>query len=75
MKYENGDFVKIKTEDEEFIGTIIPRPEILDKNIIVLKLENGYNIGIDKQTIKSVEIQKKYEPIKTEKKKIIFKGL
>ena len=32
----------------------MPRPELLDKDTIILKLDNGYNIGISKNEIKSI---------------------
>ena len=38
-----GKQVKIKTKDKEFQGMII---ESYDPNIILLKLNSGYNIGI-----------------------------
>ncbi|MEM0087113.1 MAG: Glu-tRNA(Gln) amidotransferase subunit GatD [Candidatus Micrarchaeaceae archaeon] len=41
-----GDAVKIHSGDSIFEGTVMPRPEIGDENIIVLKLKNGYNVGI-----------------------------
>jgi len=60
-QYDYGDKIKVLTDSKEHIGTSLPRPEILDENILVLKLENGYNIGIDKKNIKSVELIEKYK--------------
>ncbi|MEA3514560.1 MAG: Glu-tRNA(Gln) amidotransferase subunit GatD [Nanoarchaeota archaeon] len=71
-KPENGDYVKVITQDEEFDGILMPRPEIFDKNIIILKLDSGYNIGIDKAKIKKIELVKKYEPKKAKKHEIKF---
>lgn len=59
---KEGDNVKIITEDEEFEGILMPRPEILEKGITVIKLGTGYNIGIDEKRIKKIEILAKYEP-------------
>ncbi len=41
-----GDFIKIKKGDTTFEGILMPRPDLGDRSIIVLKLDNGYNIGI-----------------------------
>jgi len=71
-----GDLVKIKTEKEEFEGILMPRPEILDKNITVLKLDSGYNIGIENKKIKDIKVLTPYKK-KQVKKQIITpkKGL
>ncbi len=63
----HGDKVKIITKDEEFEGILMPRPEILDKDVSVVKLDNGYNIGIDNKKIKKVELIEKYSPKKSSK--------
>ena len=44
--YEIGDYVEILTQDEKFIGNILPST---NKEIYVLKLDSGYNIGIKKK--------------------------
>ncbi len=62
-----GDSVRIITETEEFSGILMPRPEILDRNVTVLKLENGYNIGIDNSKIKKIEVTERYEAKKPAK--------
>jgi hypothetical protein len=65
-----GDSVKVHLHDEIVIGTLLPRSKLLDeragKEILVLKLENGYNIGIDTKKIKKIELVKAYKP-KTKK--------
>jgi len=70
MLPKSGDRVKVLTEKEEFIGILMPRPEILDKDITVVKLDNGYNIGIDNKKIKSIELVEKYAPKKPAKKEL-----
>jgi glutamyl-tRNA(Gln) amidotransferase subunit D len=62
-----GDKVKIITEEQEIEGILMPRPEILDKNITVVKLDNGYNIGIENKKIKEIELTEKYSPKKQSK--------
>lgn len=45
----------IKTTRGEFRGTVLPRAENDDEQHIVLKVETGYNIGIDTNTINDME--------------------
>jgi len=73
MNYNPGDKVKIITESEEFEGILMPRPEILDKDITVVKLDSGYNIGIDNKKVKKIELLKKYTVKKSVKKEIKVK--
>ncbi|RMF55812.1 Glu-tRNA(Gln) amidotransferase GatDE subunit D [Candidatus Woesearchaeota archaeon] len=70
MKPKPGDLVKVISKDEEFEGVLLERPEILDKNITVLKLDSGYNIGIDNKKIKKIEVKKAYAPKKESKEKL-----
>jgi glutamyl-tRNA(Gln) amidotransferase subunit D len=65
-----GDRVRVITKEEEFEGILMPRPEMLGKDITVLKLDNGYNIGIDNDKITSVRVVKAYAPQKIAKKKL-----
>lgn len=56
---ENGielfDRVRIETRDGMVLeGVFMPRPEVGDPNVIVLKLSNGYNVGVDSRKIKSI---------------------
>lgn len=64
-KIEIGDRIEIKTPEGKFIGMLMPRPSFGKKDAFVLKLENGYNIGISSKeaVIKLVE---KFKPKKTE---------
>jgi glutamyl-tRNA(Gln) amidotransferase subunit D len=43
---EIGDIVRIPKEDEVYEGILIPRSEYGDETHVVIKLKNGYNIGI-----------------------------
>jgi glutamyl-tRNA(Gln) amidotransferase subunit D len=45
----------IETTRGKFRGTVLPRSENDDDQHIVLKIATGYNIGIDIQTVKSME--------------------
>ncbi|MFP4400760.1 MAG: Glu-tRNA(Gln) amidotransferase subunit GatD [Candidatus Woesearchaeota archaeon] len=66
-----GDKVRIKTKSETFLGTLMPRPPILEGDYVVLKLENGYNIGIEKSKILEIKTEQKYSaPKKPKQEKI-----
>ena len=67
-----GDKVKVITEKEEFTGILMPRPTLLEKGFTIIKLDNGYNIGIDNKKIKKIELIKKYSPKKIQSPKIKF---
>ncbi|MBT3577652.1 Glu-tRNA(Gln) amidotransferase subunit GatD [archaeon] len=62
-----GDKVKVKTKDKEFIGTFMPDSI---NNRLVLKLESGYNLGIDKKKIKSIKVLEKAKVKKNSSKKV-----
>lgn len=70
MKAKTGDFVKVLTEDAEYEGILMPRPEILEKGITIIKLDNGYNIGIENNKIKNIEKVKDYTPKEQKQKSI-----
>lgn len=46
---------EFETTRGKFVGTVLPRAENDDDQHIVLKIQTGYNIGIDIQTIKSAK--------------------
>ena len=41
-----GDVIRVTKEGEAYEGILIPRSEYGDENHVVVKLKNGYNIGI-----------------------------
>ncbi len=56
-----GDRIKIITDDVVFEGILIPKNEFSDEDIILLKLDNGYNVGISIKKIKNIKIISKGE--------------
>ena len=52
---KSGDYVEIKTSSDSFKGVLMP-DSVSGK--LVLKLDSGYNLGIDKKKIKSKKILK-----------------
>src|SRR5229473_468391 len=52
-----GSIIRITTKlGEVFEGTLFPRSEYTDPNHIVLKLKNGYNIGIHYDRTEKIEV-------------------
>jgi len=45
-KIEIGDTIEVRKGKRVFSGILMPRIELGDTNCLVLKLDNGYNIGI-----------------------------
>lgn len=72
MNPKAGDRVKVITEEEEIEGILMPRPELLEEGITVVKLDSGYNIGIKDKKIKNIEVIEKYEPKETKKPELPF---
>lgn len=57
QEYSQGDKVKILA-DKEYSGIIF---ESYNPKIVLLKLDSGYNVGIEKSKIKSIKILEKYK--------------
>jgi glutamyl-tRNA(Gln) amidotransferase subunit D len=49
-----GDTINVQTNDGQFIGILMPRYELADKNHVVIKLKSGYNIGIKTANIQLI---------------------
>ncbi|MEM3395884.1 MAG: Glu-tRNA(Gln) amidotransferase subunit GatD [Thermoplasmata archaeon] len=56
---ETGDTIAVQTTTGIFQGILMPHHEFSDEGAIVVKLKNGYNIGIAIEKIKSVELVQK----------------
>ena len=51
-----GDRIRINTDDISYTGLIMPRYDHSDDAHIILKLANGYNVGISLQNIQDIVI-------------------
>jgi glutamyl-tRNA(Gln) amidotransferase subunit D len=60
-RVEVGDVVEIETASQKIVGTVVPRYVYDDEYHVVIKLGNGYNIGIDVNKIMSIRVVKKGE--------------
>lgn len=58
QKFNPGDRVKIILPNEEYNGILLESPES-DKGIILLKLDSGYNIGLNKKDILEIRFVRK----------------
>ena len=74
MQAKTGDSVVVETKDKKLNGILMPVPDS-EKDTIILKLESGYNIGIDKKNVRAIKLVKspvekkqKSAEIKTNKK-------
>lgn len=72
---EVGDRIKVKKGDRIFEGLLMPRSELGDENHIVIKLDSGYNVGINVNRIKIKRIERATPPKKTKERAVKFKDL
>ena len=73
-KVDFGDKVKIITKNAVEEGILIPSP---DESVILIKLDSGYNVGLNKKEVKEIKlVSKKAERALNKSAKIISqKGL
>lgn len=62
-----GDRIRVTTKGSEYEGVLMPHHDFSDEDIINIKLDNGYNIGLALDEKSKIELVKKH---KKEKKKI-----
>lgn len=67
-----GDVIKVLTKEETYEGILMPSVDMTGKDTVILKLKNGYNIGIDKKQIKDMKLISKYKPVKHKETTIVF---
>ena len=61
MEIEPGDLVEVRTQTGVFRGILVPKGEFTGEDVVVLKLENGYNIGVIAKEIKLIKKGEKKE--------------
>ncbi|MBS3789822.1 MAG: Glu-tRNA(Gln) amidotransferase subunit GatD [Candidatus Thermoplasmatota archaeon] len=68
---EDGDRIRIEKGDKSYEGILMPHHRFSREDIITLKLDNGYNIGIEAEDdIKVKLLEKKKEKPGRSKKKV-----
>ncbi len=50
-----GNTIRVHTKDADFEGVLMPRPELGNDDILILKLSNGCNIGIQFGKLNGIE--------------------
>ncbi len=66
-----GDRVEITTKDKTYTGSLLKRPDLLEGDFTVLKLDSGYNIGIEKSRITGMKLLERRD---VEKKQHVLQG-
>lgn len=51
-----GDEIRLVTSKGTFEGVLIPKPEFGDRDVVILKLKSGYNIGIKADDRTKIEL-------------------
>jgi len=67
-----GDYIQIISSDDTKEGMLMPHHEFSDENIVIIKLENGYNIGIEITKDTKIRLVKKSKKMIAKAKKIPF---
>ncbi|PIN73912.1 Glu-tRNA(Gln) amidotransferase GatDE subunit D [Candidatus Woesearchaeota archaeon CG10_big_fil_rev_8_21_14_0_10_45_16] len=62
-----GDSVIVKTKKQEERGLLIPSPS---KSVVLVKLDNGYNVGFPKKEVTSLTVVKKGTAVKPKSAKV-----
>jgi glutamyl-tRNA(Gln) amidotransferase subunit D len=70
MDAKPGDKVKVVTEKGTYEGILMPSLELTGKDTLILKLANGYNIGLDKKEIDKISVLEKHKPLKLKEENI-----
>ena len=58
--FKEGDLIEIRTSSEKLQGVLMQSPS----QNLVIKLNNGYNLSINKNDIENIKLLKKYKPQK-----------
>ena len=67
-----GDYIQIISSDDTKEGMLMPHHEFSNENIVIIKLENGYNVGIEITKDTKIRLVKKSKKMVAKAKKIPF---
>lgn len=67
-----GDLIRIRRKGEEFTGVLMPAHDFSGDDIVVIKLENGYNIGIEVDEDTEIEVIERGRQKERVKKTVSF---
>lgn len=69
---ETGDLIRIKTNDNIYEGVLMPHHSFSDEDIVTIKLNSGYNIGLALDEKSEIKLIKKNKKIGKKFKEIPF---
>jgi len=69
---KTGDRIRVKTNNSVYEGILMPHHDFSDEDIINIKLDNGYNIGLALDKNSEIELVKKHKKEKKKVKEIPF---
>jgi len=70
---EVGDRIRVLRDGEEIYGVLMPRYSIYEgENLLVIKLDNGYNIGIEVDENTKIDLVSKSERIVVKEERVLF---
>ncbi len=55
-KFSVGDLVRIYKEGIILEGIVMPKTEFSSEDVVIIKLSNGYNVGVDLRKVKKIEV-------------------
>ncbi|HLD06815.1 MAG TPA: Glu-tRNA(Gln) amidotransferase subunit GatD [Candidatus Nanoarchaeia archaeon] len=68
-----GDLIEIVTADEIITGRYVPQQ---DEDVLIIKLDSGYNIGIEKRKVTAIKVRERYQqPSRQAEKAVQRSGL
>ena len=65
INIEDGDKILVETETLKKEGVLMPHHQFSDEDIITIKLDNGYNIGIAVDNNTKIKLLEKYISLPT----------
>ncbi|MFH0875492.1 MAG: Glu-tRNA(Gln) amidotransferase subunit GatD [archaeon] len=71
-KISPGDKIRVTYDNETIVGILMPTPTLSENDNLIIKLENGYNMGIARPRVKKTEIVEKYNKLEIEKKEVLL---
>ena len=69
---ETGDKIRIQTKNVKREGILMPHHEFSDEKIITIKLDNGYNIGLEIEKDSKISLIEKHKKVVKKPKEIPF---
>ncbi len=71
---KTGDYVEIATSEDAVKGILLESPE-LEKDTVIIKLDSGYNIGINRKKIKKISLLPQPKAKEAKEKKEAKQGI